>query len=67
MVLLLVDMVAEADEILIILESDDSLALYFGQWKQIFENVRDSLPKSRVKVIENKMREGFTHWIHLIF
>lgn len=66
MVFLLVDMVAEADEVLIILEGNDALAVYLRQREEVLKDVGNSVSQTGVKVVEDHVREGLTHRIYLV-
>lgn len=67
MIILLVDVMTEADEVRIILKSHHSFAVNLGQGEEIFQNVRDAVTKARVEIIEDHMWVGLTHWIDLVF
>lgn len=66
MIILFVNVMSEADEVLIILERNHSLAVHFGQRENVFQDVRNAVAQSSVEIVENQMRIGLAHWIHLV-
>ena len=63
---LAVQVVAEADEVVPVRHSDDSLRLNFGHWKHVLEHITDAIPELSLEVVEDEVRVSLANWIDLI-
>ena len=52
---LLIDMMPEADEVTLVGEGHDALAVIFGCWEKILENVHHPLAKLCAEVVQYQM------------
>ena len=60
-------MVSERNEVITVRKSYYSFCVNFGHWKQMLQNVRQSVADLRIKSIENQMRKRFRDWIYFVF
>ena len=67
MVIFAVDVVSETNEIVSISNSHYSLRINLGLREEMFQNIADSIAKSRVEAVQNKVREGFRDSVNLAF
>lgn len=62
----LIGVVPEADKVILIGKSDHALGVLFGHREEVLQNVAETLPQSRRKVVEDQVRVRLAHRPHLL-
>lgn len=64
---LAVEVVAEADEVIPVRKGDDSLRVDLRHWENVLENIRDTVAKFGLEVVQDNVRVGLADWVNLVF